>query len=764
MFPERKNIDLNGPWTVAWSEQAPNFKTIAELKASGFQSLPCQVPGNFEIDLQQNGLIGDPFFGTNIDKLRQYESTHIWYYRTFDLPSHPDTTPMLVLEGVDCFAELYLNGRRIGSCDNMLIEHSFSLEGARPTGNEMLIHIRPALEEARKFNYPLSTISWSHNTAALYVRKAPHMYGWDIMPRALSAGIWRPARIEYIPQECLESIYLFTHSINRERTKLILRYRAHLKSERVNKYELDITGTCGNSTFNRRFHLQFEAGFYDVDLKDPQLWWPRGRGEQSLYDVEAVLYKNGQPIDRMRFNLGIRTVELKRTSTTDVAGNGEFCFLINGERTFINGTNWVPADVYHSRDAERIPKILESLLDIGCNMVRCWGGNVYEPEAFFDFCDKHGILVWQDFAMACSFYPRDDAFCQMMEKEALTLVRRLRQHPSLALWSGDNECDDVHNWHPYVSPDDNKVTRVIIPHVLKNEDPLRPYLPSSPYMDSEALKKKGSHLPENHLWGPRDYFRGKFYENSLCHFASEIGYMGCPAPESIRHFISADKLWPPGNDEWLIHSTSTIPEAHINDHRIELISNQIRETFGKIPDNLNDYAFQSQCVQAEAKKFFIELFRGAKWRRTGIIWWNLMDGWPQFSDAVIDYYFVKKIAYHFIRRSQRPVLMMLREHNGWNQQLVVCNDTRNLVKLEYTVRDLSTGENVAAGSCEAAADAVTVVQDIPYSRSRQRFLTIEWNGSQGKGHNHYLSGEPPFDPVQYRKWITQAYPGDFASK
>lgn len=758
MFPERTSLDLNGSWSFAWSPNAVDCKTVSSIQENGLTPLPCQVPGNFELDLQRNGIIEEPFYGMNIAALRQYESAHVWYFRTFDLPARPGTTPVLILEGVDCFAEIYLNGQLIGSCANMLIEHTLPLTGARATGNELLIHIRPATEEARKFDYPPGVNSLASNYEGIHVRKAPHMYGWDIMPRAVSAGLWRPVHIEYRPDERLETLFLDTLNSSASEARLMFHFRARLGSEVANRYELEITGSCGESTFQKKISVLFEAGRTDINLKNPKLWWPRNRGAQSLYNVEVVLLKNGQPIDRARFRHGIRTVELRRTSTTDSSGTGEFCFVVNGERVFIHGSNWVPADAYHSRDAERILKILELVLDSGCNMLRCWGGNVYEPDAFFDFCDEHGILIWQDFAMACGYYPKDDDFCRVLENEARAVVRRLRRHPCIALWAGDNECDQAYYWNKGATPDSNRLTREVLPRVIQSEDPQRAYLPSSPYIDAEALKAGESRLPENHLWGPRDFYKSAFYEQSLSHFASEMGYHGCPAPESIRRFISPAKLWPPGNDEWLLHATSPIPGVNLYDYRIELMSNQIREMFGCMPDNLEEFSFQSQCVQAEAKKFFIELFRGAKWRRTGILWWNLMDGWPQFSDAVVDYYFIKKLAYSFIRRAQQPVLMMFREPQGWNQDLVICNDTRETLHVQYNVRDLSSGETLAAGSCDAVPDAVTRAQDLPYTRSRVRFLVIEWSSAQGKGINHYLSGNPPYDAEQYRQWIAQTYP------
>jgi beta-mannosidase len=542
----------------------------------------------------------------------------------------------------------------------MLIPHEFEVGKYLQGDNELLVHIRPAIEEAKKFDYPPNLLGDPIRYESLYVRKAAHAYGWDIMPRALSAGLWRGVSLRFKPAERLDDLYLETQSSNESAARLVLHFRTRLGNTLSDNYEIEMEGACGDSRFAHRQRVTFEAGKLPhlgtapLIVPIPRLWWPRGRGEASLYDVAVRLWKNSELIDEAKFRHGIRTVQLRRSSVTDQSGSGEFCFVVNGEKTFIHGTNWVPADAYHSRDAERIPRMLDLAQECNCNMIRCWGGNVYEDDAFYDGCDERGILVWQDFGMGCAVYPQDEGFQQVLAREARSVVRRLRGHACIALWAGDNEVDQVPSWFGFGErdPNTNVLTRVVLPQVLQSEDPSRPYLPSSPFVDEVAFQK-GEHLiPEQHLWGPRDYFKSDYYRNSLCHFASEIGYHGCPSPVSVRKFISPDKQWPPiadgvTNDEWLLHSTCAVPGLGAGEGRIELMTNQIREMFGTVPDNLEDYAFASQCVQAEAKKYFIELFRTMKWRRTGILWWNLIDGWPQFSDAVVDYYFEKKLAFDF---------------------------------------------------------------------------------------------------------------------
>ncbi|MHB1456503.1 MAG: glycoside hydrolase family 2 protein [Armatimonadota bacterium] len=758
---EQQGIDLNGRWAFAFDNKDYEFSTIADIETSGLTVYPCSVPGNFELDLQANGIIEDPFFGMNISKLTKYENTHIWYFCRFDADEGNLYESDLYFEGLDCIADVFLNRQKIGSCDNMLIEQVINTTGLLKPMNELVVHIKPAVEEARKYQYPPLVQAGAGGFESLYVRKAPHMYGWDIMPRAVSAGIWKPVSIRYHESERLKSAFIETQHISADHkfAALILYYDAQISGPISDRYEIAVEGRCGESIFSSQSRMLFNAGRIHIHIGNPRLWWSKGRGDANLYDVKVCILKDGIEIDQLDFVHGIRKIELKRTSLTDARGTGEFCFIVNGEKVFVLGTNWVPADAYHSRDISRIPAMLDLVDDIGCNMIRCWGGNVYENDAFYDICDRKGIMIWQDFAMACAIYPQDDEFRGRFAAEVGAVVRRLRQHPSIVLWSGDNECDYV--WNALgQDPNKNTLTRDTIPAVLKQEDWTRPYLPSSPYIDAAAYKAGSVGISEDHLWGPRDYFKGDFYKSPIAHFASEIGYHGCPSPESIRKFISPEKVWPyTDNDEWLLHATSPIPGVDMYDYRVGLMEKQVRELFGTVPDNLDDYSFASQVSQAEAKKYFIEMFRSTKWRRTGIIWWNIIDGWPQFSDAVVDYYFDRKLAYDAIKRAQAPIHLVMKEPQGWNQELIVCNDTRDDVEVVYRITDAETDEVMAEGTALSYADSVTLINHIPYASSWRRFYILSWKARGVEGRSHYLAGNPPFELDNLRRWLGKAYNG-----
>ncbi len=761
-------VDLSSAklkWQMSFAKDAEiSEKTpagAAEMLKSSYPVYEARIPGNFEIDLQRNGIIDDPFLGLNVLKVHEYEDCHVWYFTSFAIEAPAGGDSFLVFEGLDTFADIYLNGQRLVSTDNMLIEHRIPVNGKLKSTNELLVHIKPACIEAKKYDYTASNFALNYNYESLFVRKAPHMYGWDIMPRIVSAGIWRDVYIENLAYERIEECYLQTVSAEGENgdAKLSAFFKITMGSCLYTDYELTIEGCCRDRSFKVRRKLHFCAGSFSFTAGNVKLWWPKGRGEPNLYSVTVSLMKGGQSISSREFNFGIRTVKLERTGVIDGFGNGEFYFIVNGEKVFIKGSNWVPADALHSRDRERIPKIMEYVGDIGCNMLRCWGGNVYEDNLFYDLCDASGIMVWQDFAMACAVYPHSEEFQSRLKAEAESVVKRLRQHPCIVLWAGDNECDAAHSWRSASSdPNTNILTRRILPDAIMMHDSNRPFLPSSPYMDEEAFKKGGEYTLENHLWGPRDYYKSRYYTQALCRFASEMGYHGCPGPDSVKKFISPDKLWPYNeNDEWMLHATAPkLDEDGQYNYRIGLMANQIKEMFGFIPDNLDDFALASQISQAEAFKFFIELFRSQKWKKTGIIWWNLIDGWPQFSDAVMDYYFGKKLAYEYIKRAQQPFCILVKEPENWANEVVASNDTREPLEVEYSIADADSGAIVLEGQATVKADSVARLGEIPFSHSDRKFYLIHWKSGLGSGKSHYLSGMPTFDFNKYQNWMKKA--------
>lgn len=733
------------------------FSTIAALEKSGFPVLPAMVPGNFELDLMKAGFLEDLYYSTNTLKAQELEDVHVWYYTTVKI-TRPEQ--YLYFAGIDTFSDIYVNGKLVKSTDNMFLPYEVDADWIMGD-NEVVVHIKPAVLETRKYPIPVACNSFKYNASSLYARKAASMYGWDIMPRIVSAGLWKGVELKSRKPDKINEAYLAVNEIDLENKTAKVRFYVNVDMGGVfaTDYTIKVEGTCGDSYFAQERILWHNSHAFEFEIENCKFWWPKNAGEQNLYNATVTMYKKGKLVDTYTCRLGIRTVELELTDTTDSNANGKFGFKINGKKVFAMGTNWVPLDAFHSNDINRLHKALEMMEDIGCNIVRCWGGNVYETDEFYDFCDEKGIMVWQDFGMGCAVYPDEDWFCKALEEEAIYQIKRLRNHVSLTLWAGDNECDLAYeSWNGFRrNPNRNKLTREVLANAVERHDYTRPYLASSPFISEAAYQQKAL-TPENHLWGPRDYFKGDFYRNTFCHFASETGYHGFNSPKSLERFLKEptkifEKDWIP-TDEYIVHAASMevgIPDAPFV-YRIKLAYDQVVTLFGSAAEDMDDFIRQSQISQGEAKKYFIEKFRIGKWNRTGIIWWNLVDGWPQVSDAVVDYYYVKKLAYHYIKRIQQPVCLMFDEPENGKIRLVGVNDLPKDADIKYTVKKVTnTTEDpvVMCGQVRVSADSSVGIDLLPIEDGEKEFYLIEWEHEGQMYKNHYFTNIINIDYQKY---------------
>ena len=737
-----KTISLNGSWSLWGRDQEFPENTVPKIEA--------KVPGDVHLDLSRSGFLpSDLFMGTNILETQKFETYEWWYERTFDAPEQRNQL-FLVFEGVDCVAEYFINGEKIGESDNMFISHEFKIGELLNDGeNTLTVHIKSPVIEAHNKDYSVfSMTSWGASVTQTGVRRAPHSFGWDIMPRTVGAGLWRDVRLEARDEVRFSQIYFHT-----QKDSCVFFYQLDCKYSDLKGLEIEVEGSCKDSNFHLKFPV-FEGkagGKIRLPIKNPISWFPYGYGDANVYDANIRIYRKGELIHEESSSFGLRSVELERTDTTD-GKNGKFRFLINSIEIMCKGSNWVPLDAFHSRDAERYDRALALVKDIGCNILRCWGGNVYEDHKFFDFCDRNGIMIWQDFSMACRHYPQTEEFKDHIVKEATAVIRKLRNHPSIILWAGDNEIDEV-AFTAFRKTYINKITREWLPEVVFQNDLGRQFLPSSPYYCQEILDTHDRHkLPEAHLWGPRDYFKSDYYKNSNAHFVSETGYHGCPSLDSIKKFISPEKIWPStDNDEWILHSS----DQRGDPSRVMLMEKQVRQLFGTVPTDPEEYILASQISQAEAKKFFIEHMRVGRPAKTGIIWWNLLDGWPQMSDAVVDYYFTKKLAYHYIKRSQASFVIAADEISSWNLRLYACNDTLKKYSGHFTVRDGDSDEIIYESDFSAKENASTLIAAFPVYYSERKMLIFEWTANGESGFNHYLCGYPPFSLEDYRRLMNK---------
>ena len=769
------NSNQDNAWTLYYGPEDKSAPTNpSELEKANWDNIPSVIPGNVEIDLLDAGIIKNPEVGNNVYDLRKYETYQWWYHLKFERPeiSHGHTSE-LCFDGIDCIAEIWLNGVKIGRTENMFVEHNFDVTDHLKEENQLWVCIHSPILEGRKYQREFWGVRYDAlGGESVNIRKAAHGYGWDILPRVVSAGIWKDVYLKSVSPTHFKEVYWVTKSVNIEERKASLYVDWEFATERLNIDDLHLNIKIANgsySIFEHSFRI-YSTVFRNRlnNLENIDFWWPRGYGEANLYNTTLqILDAEGNIIAENQQQIGIRIAELINTDSSTEENPGEFLFRINGEDIFVKGTNWVALDALHSRDKDHIKPSVDMLVDLNCNMIRMWGGNVYEQDEFYDLCDENGIMVWHDFMMGCTMYPQDEGFLKKIEEEAAKAISRIRHHPSLVLWAGNNENDVSLEWdndQPHIDPNTDIISRQLLPIMVRRLDPKTPYLPSSPFISSEAFRLAGnridqSYAPEQHLWGPRGYYKAPYYTDNIAKFVSEIGYHGCPNRESLEKMFDEDFVYPwtnrtdyKWNDQWQTKAVRSHPYATETIKRNDLMTNQIKCVFTEVPNDLDQFIQASQIIQAEAKKYFIEFWRMNKGDRNGILWWNLRDGWPVISDAIVDYYYSKKLAYHYIKRAQTDVCVMISDAGEKGHPVVIVNDTLKEVNGHYLIKDADTGKVLKKDKFELSKNEKSNECFLP-TTDEPRLWLIEWEVNNSTYSNHYFAFKPHVDLEVYLKWL-----------
>lgn len=771
-------INLGGEWKLSYFDESNHYPSDEqEFHHMTCSSIKAHVPGNVELDLSDNGILPkDLFYADNILKTRKYELYQWWYERDFATPNWINTSQtLLVFEGLDTFATIWINGKNAGNSANAMIKHEFDISRYLNGPNEInhiAVQIKSPINSVIKYPICADTNCDGYRQENMWARKPAHCYGWDIMPRAVSAGIWRPVYLLEKRSVEITNVYLSTIALSNNNQVAHMNFQYDYRTNRpVHFYKIRISGKCADSVFVHDWPALFVHGSFDFDIQNPKLWWPRGYGKAHLYDVKVDLIQEDDVVSEYHCILGIRVIKLEHTGLNLPDKPGRFNFLVNGVHVYVKGTNWVPADTFHSRDVQRIPRMFKLVTEMDCNIIRCWGGNVYETDLFFDLCDKYGVMVWQDFSMACAIYPQQQKFLEIIRDEVEKIIIALRQHPSLALWSGDNEVDSGVVWknisnHYQRNPADNRITREIIPEAVRLYDPARDLLPSSPYYNDEVIKTisnfQGEYkeiagfIPEGHY-----YPHGKYYKDEMSYLLkpkmmTELGCLGAPCVSSLEKYIPENKLTIPDPDDmiWRIHSTEPVPEFFRDGYRVRYYIIQVKKFFGYLPDNLQDFVIGSQISQAEGIKFMFELFRQRKGYTSGVIWWNIMDGWPQLSDALVDYYFKKKLAFYYMKRTHGPISVMIGEPENNAMPIIAVNDTLKSIDGTFCIIDADKQEVISTGDFNIDVNGITRCGRIDCPTDGPHLFLINWECNNHKGCNHYLYGKPPFRFDHYvHQWL-----------
>lgn len=777
---------LHGEWSLAFTH--PITREVCRDRAT--------VPGNIEPELVRMGLLNDYMPPDHRRATTQFEIVDDWTYTThFDAPALAvGHERELVFEGIDTVAEVYLNGELLGNCANMHREWRFAV-GSRlkPTDNELTVVIRSAELWAREHmpDYFPILRNGSQYGSAVYLRKARHSWGWDNAPRLLTSGIFRPVYIEDRPIERFDNIYYYTKSIDEGRGKvsLALNWFYHIPRDRSTlgytfRMRLSFGGETVYSAEEEVFSSRGNCSF-SLPLEAVRLWWPYGFGEAAMHDLTLEMYRDGELVAEWCGKWGIRTVHLVQSDYLTEDGEGEFIFLVNNKRVMIRGTNWKPADALHSRADAKALKFLPLAKELNCNMVRIWGGGIYEDHPFFDYCDANGILVWHDFMFACEVTPRDGWFCEEVRAEATYILCKLRNHPSIALWCGDNENDAgflSHHNGGCALPSDQIVTREVLRDAVLRNDPFRDYVESSPKQPDECMIERRrhnvlayeeqqardpAHLPPRHYPLEAHVYPSSSYAVALR--ANRARFIGETGPITFNPMCDRADLWEREKDRAIrlwdeSHKSGKFYpcDSHQHDYyftRWIFCGREIcREKYGRdfTPDEWRDYSVAINLVCADIYKDAIEYTRVMRWTKTGVLWWSLADMWPMlFNYSLADCDGRPKLPFYWIRQSQRDLaLMAVRKVLGEAATLYAANDTLAVQSGDYCITSYDTSGEATPhshGKFQADANSATPVAQIP-DEAGQHLLIIEWTVDGKTHYNHFVMGEAPIAFDTWKKW------------
>lgn len=623
---------------------------------------PAQVPGDVHLDLLRNKVIPDPFYRENEAKL-QWIETADWEYRTTLTPTDEILARRnieLVFEGLDAYSEVYLNGALVLTADNMFRTWRVNVKGKlKPGANELLVVFPSPITSAQKIAKPDAWRARTGTEEKTYVRKAAYEYGWDWGPRFVTSGIWRPVRIEAWDTARLADL----HVRQRDITPSLARVSAEIEIVAASETAAEVVVNYGlpgqSATVNQS--VQLHAGSNRVDLPieiaKPNLWYPSGYGAQPLYTFTASMKISGAAVDSRETRTGLRSVVLRREPD---AWGRSFEFVINGIPVFAKGANVIPFDSFPNRvTRETYRHVLESAKEANINIIRQWGGGYYETDEFYQLCDELGLMIWHDFMFGNDWQPGTYTFKQNVAREAEDQLKRLRNHPSIVLWCGNNETESAFNWATgsrTIKPEAQiqmwkdylTLFNGVLGQAVHELSPETPYWPSSPSADMEELTPDFE-SGDRHDWS---VWHGGVpfseYEKHFYRFVSEYGFQSFPELKTVEAFTEPEDRASILTPVMLAHQKNNRGNAIISDYLVK--------EYGQ-PKDFASFLYASQVLQAEGIKVGAEHFRRQRPRTMGSIYWQLNDCWPVASWSSIDYFGRWKALHYYAKRFYAPLLV-----------------------------------------------------------------------------------------------------------
>lgn len=655
---------------------------------------PATVPGCVHTDLLANKLIEDPFYRDN-EKDQQWIGKTDWEYQTTFQVS-PETLKRqnleIIFQGLDTYANVFLNDKPILDADNMFRTWRVNVRDSLKQGENILrIKFRSPINEILPkmslLDYELPAVNDQGEKTSPYTRKAPYQYGWDWGPRFVTSGVWKPVSLNAWDDARIEDLHIKQNKLSKKTADLTA--VVEVVAARPTEALIEVENLTDKKTVAAK-QVKLTAGVnkiaLDFALANPRLWFPVGLGEQPLYNFKAKLVLGKKQVDAQTKRTGLRTLELRQKP--DEFGKS-FMFVVNGIPVFGRGANWIPADIFPTRiTKEKYKNLLESLRDANMNMIRVWGGGIYEDDYYYDMADEMGLLVWQDFMFACSMYPGDKAFLENVRREAIDNVKRLRNHPSIVLWCGNNEIETAwahwgwkerlpnHLWDDYL-----KLFTRVLPDVLDEYDPARPYWQSSPssnFQDDADSQKIG----DVHYWQVwHASLPFSEYEKQFPRFMSEYGFQAFPEFETVKTYTTEADRKSIETPVMLAHQRH--PRGN------QLIREYMLREYHE-PKDFESFLYVSQVLQAEGMKTGAEHFRRIMPRNMGSLYWQANDCWQVASWSAMDYFGRWKALMYYTKRFYAPMLVAPRVDNGVMQVYVVSDlPEAEQAELNLTLMDLS---------------------------------------------------------------------------
>lgn len=661
-------------------------------------------PSDVHLSLLEAQIIGDPFYGDMEEKL-QWVGNQNWEYSCdfmVDSILTKNKLTNLIFDGLDTYADVYLNDSLILQADNMFIKWEINLKTILKPGKNS---IRILFNSPIKINQDKAKIiPYKLPDERAFTRKAAYQFGWDWGPKYVTMGIWKDARIEFRKDINIKDLFIKQKYVDENVAEIEVEVEvssyAMTWADKENglflKLEIDDSEYLQKAIKVVKGVNHFSI---PIEIRNPKLWWPNGMGLQNLYEIKVSILKREKILDEKLVKTGLRSVEVVQEK--DSVGRS-FFFRINGQDVFAKGANYIPNDNFLSRvTKEDYEKVLNTAAESNMNMLRVWGGGIYENYEFYELCDEKGIMLWQDFMFAGNMYPNDSAFLQSIITEATQNVKRLRNHPSIVLWCGNNEISEAwHNWgwqKTYdLSEQDStelwnnylNIFENILPEIVDEYSPGTFYWPSSPSngWGRDIAYKEGDVHYWGVWWGKEPFEK---YNEKVGRFMSEYGFQGMPDLKTIESFTKKEDL----------SLDSDVMKAH-QKHPFgwENIQEYLKWDY-PTPKNFEHLVYLSQLMQAEGIKIAIEAHRRAKPYCMGTLYWQLNDCWPVTSWSSVDYYGRWKALQYFTKKAFEKYLVSFEENENGLDVYFISDDTSTFEAevvwrlVDFSGRAISDGTN-----------------------------------------------------------------------